>query len=152
MRSTCRGLNRPRSPCRCHIAGRKGPQAAPRHAPQELTDASFDAAAAKLLASVASSSALLLATHNRDSLTSAVREMDRLGLPRNHERVHFAQILGMARGLRGAKVEVFKGFEWFFNGFLLIFQYFSLIFSFISLVLTGCSMVFKGISKVFQWF
>jgi hypothetical protein len=83
------------------------------HTSKENTDAAYDAAAAHLLSAIAAREtgvgghsavrvALLLATHNRQSLERATQEMERLGLARNHHCVHFAQILGMVDNLTNA--------------------------------------------------
>jgi len=75
------------------------------HTSKADTDAAYDAAAARLLAEVAAGegrAAALLATHNRESIRRAVAEMARLGLAREHQRVHFAQILGMVDNLTNA--------------------------------------------------
>ncbi|CAJ1425303.1 unnamed protein product [Effrenium voratum] len=72
------------------------------HSSKEATDEAFDAAAGRLLSSVAQerpSAALVLATHNRCSLNQAVAKMEQLGLARDHPRVHFAQIFGMVDNL-----------------------------------------------------
>jgi hypothetical protein len=63
------------------------------------TDAAYDAAVRSLLTSIADdkqSAAIVIATHNEESVVSAVSTMKELGLPPDHPSVHFAQILGMA--------------------------------------------------------
>ncbi|CAK9118073.1 unnamed protein product [Durusdinium trenchii] len=69
---------------------------------KEDTDAAFETAAEKILQAIVTkrpSAALMLATHNRSSLFNAVQMMEKLGLARNDQRVHFAQILGMVDNL-----------------------------------------------------
>lgn len=66
---------------------------------KEETDAAFDEAVKVLLEQIArdkSSAAVVIATHNRNSILGAVESMERLGLERDHRRVTFAQIMGMA--------------------------------------------------------
>eukprot|EP00434_Breviolum_minutum_P017945 symbB.v1.2.015826.t1/scaffold1191.1/size132917/5 len=76
---------------------------------KEATDAAFDSGMTKLLEAVQQPqtaprpyAAVMLATHNRHSLQKAVHEMERLGLSRDHPRIHFAQILGMVDNLTWA--------------------------------------------------
>lgn len=76
------------------------------HSSKEQTDVAYHAAVTQLLEIIAASTrhepphvSVLLATHNRASLTHATNEMDRLGLARNHRDIHFAQILGMVDNL-----------------------------------------------------
>ena len=62
------------------------------------TDAAYDCAVKELLAAAAGTGhvAVLLASHNTQSVLCAMREMQHLGLPVHHPGVHFAQIQGMA--------------------------------------------------------
>jgi len=65
------------------------------------TDVAYDRGISALLRSIAKdqSAAVLIATHNQQSVELAAREMERLGLPRNHPRVSMAQIMGMCDNL-----------------------------------------------------
>ena len=63
------------------------------------TDAAYDSAIKSVLSAIAeeeASAAVVIATHNEQSVRSAVGVMDALGVPADHPHVHFAQILGMA--------------------------------------------------------
>lgn len=70
------------------------------------TDLAYDSAIGKLLHSIASSDTLsakinskpvvMIASHNRSSIESAVATMKSLNIPNDHPNVQFAQILGMS--------------------------------------------------------
>jgi proline dehydrogenase len=68
------------------------------HASKAATDEAYDQAAELLLSSLTSddnAAAVMLATHNTESVLRATSLLGRLELPRAHHGVHFAQIMGM---------------------------------------------------------
>lgn len=68
------------------------------HESKAATDEAYDQAAELLLTSLTSdsnSAAVILATHNTESVVRATTLLKKLQLPRAHQAVHFAQIMGM---------------------------------------------------------
>lgn len=59
------------------------------------TDRNYDAAVALCLEHL-QRAALMIATHNPDSLVRAAARMRALSLPAGHDRIAFAQLYGMA--------------------------------------------------------
>jgi len=74
----------------------------PVHNTKEDTNTAYDGAVRSMLQRLRDSPdscAIIIATHNADSVTQACRAMSEMGLAKNHPSVHFAQILGMADNL-----------------------------------------------------
>lgn len=70
---------------------------------KDKTDANYNAAVSFLLSRVkAGSVALLVATHNRNSVEHAVSGMESLGLPPMHLGVHFGSLMGMVDNISSA--------------------------------------------------
>ena len=74
----------------------------PIHATKEATDACYDAAVDYMLQKVASNNTsmeLMLATHNQESIETAIQGMNRHGIDRRNPSVSFGQLLGMMDNL-----------------------------------------------------
>eukprot|EP00040_Diaphanoeca_grandis_P017325 m.90170 g.90170 ORF g.90170 m.90170 type:complete len:475 (+) comp26371_c0_seq2:150-1574(+) len=71
----------------------------PLHAHKHDTDSAYDRAIEKVLIQINEkplSAAVVIATHNYESIEHAINTMHRLGLAPNHHHIHFGQIMGMA--------------------------------------------------------
>lgn len=63
------------------------------------TDSTYDDAIKKMLTQISkdeTSAAVVIATHNYESVEKAIATMNKTGLASNHPHVHFGQIMGMA--------------------------------------------------------
>eukprot|EP00929_Paragymnodinium_shiwhaense_P040394 TRINITY_DN21099_c0_g1_i2.p1 TRINITY_DN21099_c0_g1~~TRINITY_DN21099_c0_g1_i2.p1 ORF type:complete len:467 (-),score=105.29 TRINITY_DN21099_c0_g1_i2:476-1876(-) len=97
-------------------------QRSPVHASKADTDAAYDRAVSAVMHAIAAGDDAVVAvcTHNLESVTSAMRLMEELGVPKESTRVNFAQILGMSNhvtaalgsaGYNSNKLVLFGSFE-----------------------------------------
>lgn len=74
----------------------------PLHPSKQATDEAYNAAIGAILRQIHAdpdTAAVVVATHNRDSVLQAATTMDQLGLARDHPRIATAQIMGMCENI-----------------------------------------------------